>query len=88
MATATSGSDSVETRIYDVAIVGGGIIGLSTAMQLLERSPNLSVAVMEKEPELARHQTGHNSGGHPFGNLLPARFVEIPFLRWRKRPVD
>ena len=62
MAETTNGSGSVEARTYDVAIVGGGIIGLSTAMQLLERSPNLSVAVMEKEPELAQHQTGHNSG--------------------------
>ena len=62
MATTTQRSDSVESRAYDVAIVGGGIIGLSTAMQLLERSPTLNVAVMEKEPELAQHQTGHNSG--------------------------
>ncbi len=60
---ATNGNmNSVETRTYDVAIVGGGIIGLSTAMQLLERSPDLSVAVIEKEEQLAQHQTGHNSG--------------------------
>lgn len=62
MATTGNGSGSVETRAYDVAIVGGGIIGLSTAMQLLERSPRLNVAVVEKESELAQHQTGHNSG--------------------------
>ena len=60
--TNNSSSNSVEERQYDVAIVGGGIIGLSTAMQLLERSPNLSVAVIEKEEQLAQHQTGHNSG--------------------------
>ena len=57
-----SSSNSVEERRYDVAIVGGGIIGLSTAMQLLERSPDLKVAVIEKEEQLAQHQTGHNSG--------------------------
>ena len=62
MAANTKGSGSVETRVYDVAIVGGGIIGLSTAMQLLERSPALNVAVIEKEDQLAQHQTGHNSG--------------------------
>ena len=62
MTANANGSASVETRQYDVAIVGGGIIGLSTAMQLLERSPDLSIAVIEKEDQLAQHQTGHNSG--------------------------
>ena len=48
---------------YDVVIVGGGIIGLSTAMQLKsDRRPGWRVAVLEKDPELARHQTAHNSG--------------------------
>ena len=62
MSAPGNGSASVETRQYDVAIVGGGIIGLSTAMQLPERSPDLSIAVIEKEEQLAQHQTGHNSG--------------------------
>ena len=52
----------MERQQYDVAIVGGGIIGLSTAMHLTQRFPALKVAVLEKEPELATHQTGHNSG--------------------------
>jgi L-2-hydroxyglutarate oxidase len=47
---------------FDVAVIGGGIVGLSTAMQLTERYPGISVAVLEKEPELASHQTGRNSG--------------------------
>ena len=47
---------------FDLAIIGGGIVGLSTAMQMTERFPGLSVAVLEKEPALARHQTGRNSG--------------------------
>jgi L-2-hydroxyglutarate oxidase len=46
----------------DVAIVGGGIVGLATAHLLLEARPDLRVAVLEKEPELATHQSGHNSG--------------------------
>ena len=47
---------------FDVVVVGGGIIGLATARELLARYPRKRVAVIEKEPEVARHQTGHNSG--------------------------
>jgi L-2-hydroxyglutarate oxidase len=46
----------------DVAIIGGGIVGLATAHLLLESRPDLMVAVLEKEGELATHQSGHNSG--------------------------
>lgn len=45
-----------------VAVVGGGIIGVAVARRLLQRDPGTRVTVFEKEPELARHQTGHNSG--------------------------
>ena len=47
---------------YDVAIVGGGILGVATAMELTRRFPRLRVGVLEKEERLAVHQTGHNSG--------------------------
>ena len=47
---------------YDVAIVGGGIVALATAWALGERAPRARLVILEKEPELARHQTGHNSG--------------------------
>jgi L-2-hydroxyglutarate oxidase len=47
---------------FDVAVVGGGIVGLATAHSLLDRRPDLTVAVLEKEAELATHQSGHNSG--------------------------
>ncbi len=46
----------------DVIIVGGGIVGLATAWQLLQRRGSTRLAVIEKEPAVARHQTGHNSG--------------------------
>jgi L-2-hydroxyglutarate oxidase LhgO len=47
---------------HDVAVVGGGLIGLATAYRLLEAHPGLRVAVLDKERELARHQSGRNSG--------------------------
>lgn len=47
---------------FHVAIVGGGIVGLATAWQLLQRFPRLRVVVLEKEPAVGEHQTGHNSG--------------------------
>jgi L-2-hydroxyglutarate oxidase LhgO len=47
---------------HDVAIVGGGIVGLATAWQLTERFPRLRVLVLEKEAAVGEHQTGHNSG--------------------------
>lgn len=46
----------------DVAIVGAGIVGLATALRLLEAQPGLRVAVLEREDRVAAHQTGHNSG--------------------------
>ena len=46
----------------DIVIIGAGIIGLTTAFNLLERRAGLSVVMVEKEPDIARHQTGHNSG--------------------------
>jgi L-2-hydroxyglutarate oxidase len=46
----------------DVLIVGGGIVGLATAMQLLSRQPGLRLIVVEKERSIATHQTGRNSG--------------------------
>ncbi len=47
---------------YDLAIIGGGIVGLAVGMELLMRYPALHLVILEKEPELAQHQTGHNSG--------------------------
>ena len=47
---------------YDLVVVGGGIVGLATAFQLLETRPKMRVLLIEKEPRLAVHQTGNNSG--------------------------
>jgi L-2-hydroxyglutarate oxidase len=47
---------------YDVVIVGGGIVGLATALRLKQSRPELQVLILEKEQQVAAHQTGHNSG--------------------------
>jgi (S)-2-hydroxyglutarate dehydrogenase len=47
---------------FDVAVVGGGIVGLATARALLTEHPGLRLVILEKEARLASHQTGHNSG--------------------------
>ncbi|WP_047981811.1 L-2-hydroxyglutarate oxidase [Ornithinibacillus contaminans] len=48
--------------MYDFLLVGGGIVGLSVGMTLLEKHPGAKLAILEKEAGLAQHQTGHNSG--------------------------
>ena len=47
---------------FDFVIIGGGIVGVSTAWQLQKHYPDASILLIEKETALAQHQTGHNSG--------------------------
>jgi L-2-hydroxyglutarate oxidase len=47
---------------YDVVVIGGGIVGLATALNLKKAKPSLRLLLLEKENSLAAHQTGHNSG--------------------------
>ena len=47
---------------YDVIVIGGGIVGLTTAYELNNLNPQLKIALIEKEHDVAQHQTGHNSG--------------------------
>jgi L-2-hydroxyglutarate oxidase len=60
--TFSGGLARMETQRFDIAIIGGGIVGLATAMALNSRFPRRSLVILEKEPGLANHQTGHNSG--------------------------
>ncbi|WP_149241014.1 L-2-hydroxyglutarate oxidase [Dyadobacter sp. 32] len=48
--------------MYDITIIGGGIVGLATALRIKEQRPSLKVLLLEKERGVAKHQTGHNSG--------------------------
>ncbi|XP_036293314.1 L-2-hydroxyglutarate dehydrogenase, mitochondrial isoform X2 [Pipistrellus kuhlii] len=56
------GGRGASTSSFDVVVIGGGIVGLASARALILRHPALSIGVLEKEKELAIHQTGHNSG--------------------------
>ena len=47
---------------FDCVVIGGGIVGLAVAWTLLEKRPGIRIAVLEKEDDWARHQTGRNSG--------------------------
>ena len=49
-------------RETDLLIVGAGIVGLATALEVTRRFPNMRIIVVEKEDHVAAHQTGHNSG--------------------------
>jgi L-2-hydroxyglutarate oxidase len=51
-----------ETMRFDVCVVGGGLVGLSTARALAARLEGVSLAIVDKESEVARHQSSHNSG--------------------------
>lgn len=84
---------------FDVSIIGAGIVGLATAAELTRRYPQFRILVLEKEPAVASHQTGHNSGVIHSGiyyrpNSLKARFcVEgaaemIEFCRMHSIPYE
>jgi L-2-hydroxyglutarate oxidase len=50
------------SSICDVLVIGGGIVGLATALRILQSRPQLRLVLLEKESQLACHQTGRNSG--------------------------
>jgi (S)-2-hydroxyglutarate dehydrogenase len=50
------------STLFDITIIGAGIVGLATAYKLLKDNPALKICVIEKEKTIAQHQTGHNSG--------------------------
>ncbi|HZA53252.1 MAG TPA: L-2-hydroxyglutarate oxidase [Candidatus Udaeobacter sp.] len=47
---------------YDLTIIGAGIVGLATAMKIIEVHPRIKLLILDKEAQVAQHQTGHNSG--------------------------
>lgn len=67
--------------IYDYCVIGGGIVGLATAMALLERQPGSSLVLLDKESSLAQHQTGHNSGVIHAGIYYAPRTLKADLCR-------
>lgn len=84
---------------YDVLIIGAGAVGLSTAWKLLQKYPDMRLAVLDKEPQVASHQTGHNSGvihsgiyyrpgSHKARNCIAGRQELVAFARTYDIPHD
>jgi L-2-hydroxyglutarate oxidase len=67
--------------IFDYCVIGGGIVGLATAMQLLETYPGSSLLLIEKEETLGKHQTGHNSGVIHAGIYYPPGSLKAELCR-------
>lgn len=79
----------MQNNEYDIAIVGGGIVGIATAFQLQKNFPKLNLVVFEKEKELAFHQTGRNSGViHSGLYYKPGSFKAKNCIEGRKQLVE
>jgi L-2-hydroxyglutarate oxidase LhgO len=76
------------TERVDVAVIGGGIVGLATAVRLLDARPGMHLTVLEKEPELATHQSGHNSGVIHAGLYYPPDSLKARLVREGKARLE
>lgn len=66
---------------YDIVIIGAGIVGCATALQLIRKNPRLSILILEKERKIAQHQTGHNSGVIHAGVYYKPHSLKAQFCR-------
>ena len=74
---------------FDVAIIGGGIVGAATFYQIQKRYPHLKIVLIEKEPHLAFHQTGNNSGVIHSGMYYPPKSLKAKnCIEGRKQLVE
>jgi len=79
----------MQERGFDIAIVGGGIVGIATAFELQNNFPELNLVVFEKEEELACHQTGRNSGViHSGLYYKPGSFKAQNCVKGRRRLIE
>ncbi|WP_107038742.1 L-2-hydroxyglutarate oxidase [Brumimicrobium mesophilum] len=89
----------MENQVYDIAIIGGGIVGAATFYKLQKRNPELNIILIEKEKRYADHQTGNNSGVIHSGlyyqpgslkaeNCVKGRHELVQFAKDNKVPHD
>lgn len=89
----------MENQVYDIAIIGGGIVGAATFYKLQQRNPELNIILIEKEKRFADHQTGNNSGVIHSGlyyqpgslkaeNCVKGRHELVAFAKENKVPHD
>jgi L-2-hydroxyglutarate oxidase LhgO len=86
--TGTIESDGTPADRADIAIVGAGILGLATALRLLQAHPDLRISLVEKEPAIATHQTGHNSGVVHAGLYYTPGSLKARLCREGKRDLE
>ena len=68
-------------KVFDVAVIGGGIVGLASAYKIQKNKPNFKILILEKEDLLAPHQTGNNSGVIHSGIYYPPGSMKAKKLR-------
>ena len=78
----------MNTFTFDLGIVGGGIVGLATAVQWLRKNPDLRVVVLEAESEVGMHQSGHNSGVLHSGIYYKPGSLKAKLCRAGKRELE
>ncbi|MDX1652657.1 MAG: L-2-hydroxyglutarate oxidase [Brumimicrobium sp.] len=89
----------METELFDIAIIGGGIVGAATLYKMQKKYPDLIIVLIEKEKRFAAHQTGHNSGVIHSGlyykpgslkakNCVQGRHELVQFAKENKVPHD
>jgi L-2-hydroxyglutarate oxidase len=83
----TQGGSSATGRA-DIAVIGSGILGLATALRLLQQKPDLNVVVLEKESTIASHQTAHNSGVIHAGLYYEPGSLKATLCREGKRDLE
>jgi L-2-hydroxyglutarate oxidase LhgO len=87
-AAGVPGPEPDADRHADVLVIGAGIVGLATALRLLQVRPGLRVQVVDKEPAIARHQTGHNSGVVHAGLYYEPGSLKATLCREGKRDLE